>query len=438
MKGLVLQSVTDPDEKVSRWAFNGLAQLGEASDVDLMLEPWKNSRQQPAVFEAGLTALAKLVPKARLMNILKAAEVELSPNIIMSLAQQTDEFAAELRKLHLRVDTATIDELRAATLLIGLRRAPDTLFSQYFPVSDVIGDLNSHNDTVIAQYSFWATVEHPDLGLVHVRVSPNNFSNLAPNVQAWAYRTLTKDGNVAIRHYDAIVSASESRHAEVREGMATGLRDIYYDSLDITIADWFVEENDVAVRDRLLEHMATHINKSPAYRDEVMKAYRGSANGSVLRSRLEAANRDDEIALEMRRIILQTSDPDLFASMRGQPMTNNQNFYGSVTGGVSNSGTGNSGPIQIITSAEAHATVIPILAQLLQSLEGKSAPAAAAAGVGITREAIAQPTRGKVERVTAWLKSVKDGGEAVGGIGTLLVGSYDKLTPLLQKLPDMF
>lgn len=438
IKALVLHALVDIDSKVKRWAFNALAQLGEPADVLLILGPWKNSRSDPEVFEAGLTALAHLLSKDDLLAILREAGVKLDSSALMALGQQTDAFQTELAELRLNVDRADDGELRAATLLIGLKKAPETLFSGRFPVADVIGELNTHADPIVAQYSFWATVEHPDLGLKNVRVPPADFSHLPPNVQGWAYRTLTKDGAGAVRHYDAIVSASESRFPEVREGVAIGLRELYYDSLDITVADWFVDELDPLVRDRLLEHMATHVTRSSAYRDEVMKAYREAANGSVLRSRLEAANRDDAVALEMRRITLQMNDPDLFASMMRPTMNSTQNFHGTVNaGGISNSGVGNAGTVQIMSTAEAQAKAMPMLEQLRQALEAAHAPEGAAEGVQIVKDAIAAPTKGKVERVVGWLKNAKEGGDAISGLGALAAASYDKLAPLAHYLPNV-
>ena len=436
MKAFVVQALIDEDVKVRRWAFNALAQLGEAADVPLMMQPWKNNRSEPEVFEAGLTALAHMLPKEELLAVLKQAGVELDPSVLMALGQQTDKFAGELALVRLGVGQATDSELRGATLLIGLKKSPDTLFSGRFPVSDVIGDLNTHGDAIVAQYSFWATVEHPDLGLENIRVKPENFSQLPPNVQGWAYRVLTKDGTIAMQNYDSIVEGSESRFEVVREGVATGLRHIYYDSLDVTVADWFLEERSPAVKDALLEHMAAHVVNSSAYRDEVLRAYKEAASNSVLRSRLEAANHHAEVALEMRKMAFQMDDPQLFASVIGPTMNNTQNFNATVnTGGISNSGVGNQGTVQFISAGEAQAAVLPILQQLLQALEAPSAPAGSAEGAQLAKEAIAEPTKGRVEHFVGWLKSIKDGGEALSGIGALAMSSYDKIAPYVQHLP---
>ena len=126
----------------------------------------------------------------------------------MALAQHHGAFEEELTALQLDLGRADAGDLRSATLLIGLQRAPSTLFSDRHPVSSVIGDLNSHEDGIVAQYSFWATAEHPDLSLDSVSVPPSLFSQLKPNVQAWAYRVLTKDNETAQKHNEFIVEGN--------------------------------------------------------------------------------------------------------------------------------------------------------------------------------------------------------------------------------------
>lgn len=437
MKALVLQALTDPDLKVRRWAFNALAQFGEARDVPLMVTPWRDNRQNGDVFEAGLTALAHILPKEELLQLLASAEVDLDASVVMALGQQSEAFADELAALRLAIEGASVPELRSATLLVGLRKAPATLFSGRFPVSGVIGDLNTHPDPIVAQYSFWATVEHPSLGLANIRVAPEDFATLPPNVQGWALRTLTKGSSVAVEHYETIVEASQSAHFEVREGVAIGIRDIYYDSIDTMVADWFVEECDPVIKDRLLEHMAAYSGRSSFYREEVLAAYRAAAPRSIVRSRLEAANRDAEVSLAMRKLALQTGDPDLFADVVGQVTNNTQNFVGPVTAaGISNSGPGNTGHVQIMTAAEAQTRAAPVLEELKTGLAASAAPAVAETLKAVD-EASRTPTKGRVARVVEMLKALKDGGEAVASIGSVVHKGYDQLSPLLEYLPDL-
>lgn len=115
---------------------------------------WRQSFNDPDVFEAGLSAFAQILDKPTLLEVLSASGVAISPRVIMALAQHQGAFDEELSGLQLNLEKADAGDLRSATLLIGLQRAPSTLFSDRHPVSSVIGDLNTHEDRVVAQYSF--------------------------------------------------------------------------------------------------------------------------------------------------------------------------------------------------------------------------------------------------------------------------------------------
>jgi hypothetical protein len=439
LKACIFSALTDPDDKVKRWAFNAMAQIGEPKDIPLLLKPWENSRKDDDAFAAGLSALAHILPRKELEEVLAKADVPVNANTILALSQQTNSFQKELNDLRLDVDNCSASQLRSATVLIGLDKSPDTLFSNRFPVSSIIGEFNSHSDAIVAQYSFWAAVERPDFGIRNIKIAPRDFHTLPWNVQSWAYRVLTKENETALKHYDAIVTGSESESVQVREGVAIGLRDIYYDSLDITVCDWLVDEKDPRVIERLLEHMAVHLSESREYKNEVLSRYRSSDRGSLLRSRLEAANTDKATALEFRKIVLQTSDPDLFSYIEGSSMTNIQNFNGPVNvGGMSNAGTGLIGNAQIWSEAEARLQVLPILEELKSALSKADADPKNDAGITSINEAITSPTKSNVTKVFEWLKTANDGGQAIAGLGGLIAGSIDKIGPLLASLPLLF
>lgn len=432
IKGSILHALVDPDQKVKRWAFNALAQFGDKVDVPLMRGALQAAQGDEEVFEAGLTALAKILPKEEVVGFLGGIGVEMSPATILALGQQSKSFAEELNDLSLDINRSSEGELRSATLLIGLDKAPENLLSKSHSIGEVLGDLNTHPDKIVAQYSFWATAEHPSLDLGHTRVKPEDFPKLPPNVQSWAYRVLTKSGSVSIKHYDSVVEASDSPFPEVREGLAIGIRDIFYDSLDTTVVDWYVDETDPVIRDRLLEHMAAHASQVSFYKDEVLGNYRASAPNSELRARLEAANQDETLALEMRKIALRSEEPQLWDAIKEESMGNTQNFFGPVSAGaISNSGNSSSGNVTISSDGEAAAAMTELLKELLQRLEATSAPSGSEVAVSMTKEAIAEPTKGRFQKVVDWLKNVKEAGEATSSLTNLGVEFYTKAAPLL-------
>jgi len=435
VKGLLFINLRDADSKVKRWAFNALAQIGGLDDVQFITSAWLDSRSDGEVFEAGLTALAHILPRDALIAQLRSAGVEFDATAVMAVAQQSDYYSDDLCSLTLDIDAASTDQLRSAELLIGLGKAPAFLFSPRHQVPDVIGDFNAHNDPIVAQYSFWATVEHPALGLKHTRIVPAAFSTLPPNVQGWAYRLLTKDKATASEHYDLIIEGSQSAHRVVREGVAIGLGGVFYDSLDIEMVDWLRDEQDADILEHILEHMARFAANSSAYRDEVLRAYRISAPGSLLRTKLEAANVDDKISLQLRRIALQTGEPDFFEWISGGHVTNNnQNNFGdnAQIGGIGVGAPGNTGNVTFNNADQAKAAVDATLQELLQKLNLPTAPSGAKTGAELVDAAIKKPTKPLLERVVSWLKLAKDGGESVAGLGTMASDALDKLEPALD------
>lgn len=437
LKGLVILGLNDPDPKVRRWSFNALAQIGDARDVPFMETAWKASFAESDVFLAGLTALAHILPKEELLALLNRSGVAISPRVIMALAQETAQFDAELARVSLDLNKAAAGELRSATLLVGLEKAPENLFSARHPVEDVLGDLNTHDDPIIAQYSFWATVEHPNLGVDDIKVPPGLFTQLPPNVQAWSYRVLTKTPAVAKCHYDAIVEGSQSQHFQVREGVAFGLRDIFYDSLDVTVIDWLLDEQELAIREKLLEHMAAQSDYSGGYREEVEKAYRDSATGSALRVRLEAACRNTGLAIQLRKIALQTGEPDLYTLISGATVTNTQNFNAPVNvGGISQSGTGSTGDVTIIAQQNAVNEAGPLLKQLAEELEKLPASKEKDELRADVEEAAKEPKKGIVRRIVDSLKLANDGATALSALGGTAAHIYHGLNGLLPLLPS--
>jgi hypothetical protein len=440
LKAAVLFALGSRDTKVRRWSFNALALIGDRKDVPVMEVYWRESFEDSDVFEAGLSALAQILTRDELLKVLSDSGVALSPAVVMALAQHRGHFEKELNEIRLDPDKAEPGELRSATLLIGLQRAPETLFSDKHPVSAVIGDLNAYPDKIVAQYSFWATVEHPDLSLDSVRIPPGLFSQLAPNVQAWAYRVLTKNREIAQKHYDLIVEASDSDHATVREGVAMGLRDIFYDSLDTTVIDWSLSEEDMIIREKLWEHMAANAEHSHGYKDEVEKAYRSSSNNSTLRARLEAACRHQGLTLTLKKIALQTGEPDLFTQIAGAQVTNNnsQIFNAAVqSGAISNAGTGNAGNITIAQQQQTVRAIEDDLKALLSELQRQPKSAEQGKMLEVVSEAVKNPTKSKVGRVVDWLKSAKEGMSSLTDLTSKAGEFYTKIAPALEHLPDI-
>lgn len=186
--------------------------------------------------------------------------------------------------------------------------------------------------------------------------------------------------------------------------------------------------------------MAFNSGRSSAYRDEVEAAFRRSAHGSVLRAKLEAANQNEKLALEMRAIALRTEQPGLLNYLVESEMNGKGgdiHFHGQTNiGGVSSSGTGAAGSITVYSVAEALSKAVPIAEEMLQTLERTDTPSSAKEGAELARAVVEQPTKGRFEKFVSWLKVAKEGGESFAGLAELAGKAYEKAQPLVEWLPD--
>lgn len=309
----------DEAGKVKRWALNALALLGSDQSVKAIVEAIQRNRNDPDILGAGVSALCALLPREAARAELENADLPLTGAILMAAVQHSGHFQEELRVARVRIDYADAPELRLAGILVGLDKAPENLFSLTIPNRDVIGELNSHPDVVVAQYSIWATYENPNLGLKNLRLPFHDVAANPPNVRKYVYQLAAQDVGTAQDNFDFLVLGSEDPSAEARTGLATGLRDIYFDGIETLILDWFSEEQDDQVKQRLLEHMARNGDNCLAYSAPVLRAYEAADTGSLTRAQLEAAARDTDLHMAMKRIVYEADGRDLFSMEKHLP-----------------------------------------------------------------------------------------------------------------------
>jgi nucleoside phosphorylase len=259
-----------------------------------------------------VSALCALLPAEEARKELERADLPLSGAILMAAVQHSAHFQTELRVARVKIDYADPSELRLAGVLLGLDKAPEHLFSLTIPNRDVIGELNSHPDSIVAQYSVWATYENPNLSIKNLRLPLHDVEMKLPNVRKYVYQLAAKNAQTAQDNYEFLVLGSEDDSAEARAGLAGGLRDIYFDGLETLILDWFDEEQVEQVKQRLLEHMARNAAHVSAYASPVLRAYEAADASSLTRARLEAAARDTPLYVAMKRIEYDAEGRDLF------------------------------------------------------------------------------------------------------------------------------
>jgi nucleoside phosphorylase len=314
----------DEAQKVRRWALNSLALVGGARDVEPILQTISKHRDDPDVLHAGVAALASITSREQLDRLLSEAELPLEVGLLLAVAQQSDMFTDELRLARINIEKSAPADLRMATILVGLGKAPSHLFSAAHGNDVMIGELNRHDDALVAQYSVWATVEHPLLNLKHLKLALRDIEAQPSNVRGWVYRLLSADAATAEKHIDILQTGAADASMEAREGLAAGLRTVFSPGVEKLVVDWFLREQSEPVRQRLLEHMAISGHSSWRYTELVLQIYEAAGERSLIRTRLEAAAQGTKLYTELKTISLDAERRDLFAleggSDEGSPL----------------------------------------------------------------------------------------------------------------------
>jgi len=302
----------DKNSRVRRWSLNALALIGSKDQVDAILDAIKRDEADADILAAGISALCGILNADEARRQLDKANLPLEGAIVLAAAQQSGSFNKELGRTKVNIETADVAQLRLAGILVGLNKAPENLFTTRFPNGKVIGQLNTHPDRIVAQYSVWAACENRSLGPKALGIRLKEIEFQPDKVRKYVYQTVVSHVESAVKNYDLLVQGSEDTSFEARNGLAIGLRDVFFDSVDQLILDWFVDEETESVRQRLLEHMATNADKCMLYEKPVLQIYRDAATNSLVRGRLESAARRTGLFPAMRKIKYDAEGDDLF------------------------------------------------------------------------------------------------------------------------------
>ncbi len=188
----------------------------------------------------------------------------------MGALQNTEPDKLDLRDVAIDINTAPPNILKLALITVGVGRAVENLFDPRHANSEIVRVLGGHDDDIVRQYSVWAIVEHGDLGPEHLGVNLDGLDREPPNVRAKVYGLLATDPSDQYRQQDYLIRGSDDHHPDARMGLATMLRDTYYDGMETATVDWLEQESNEAVKQALLEHFARCGTRCSAYREFVL------------------------------------------------------------------------------------------------------------------------------------------------------------------------
>jgi hypothetical protein len=371
------------------------------------------------------------------IRLLKGIEVPLEGATLLAAAQQTDAYSEKLVANRIHPSRASDPELRLAAVLVGLGKAPEYLFELSHENRVVIGALNSHDDSLVAQYAIWAICENPLLGLGDLKVRLDDIEALPDRVRGYVYRLIVTEPGGAESHRDHLVLGARDASQKARQGLAGAMRNVYFEGAADFTVDWAGSEPSSEVKQALLDHMAAFADRCPIYRETVVAEYRAAPVGSIFRHRLEAVVAGTPLYGELRRIDLAGE-----ASLFGDP----DSIFGAkimsqinVTGNVGAIATDNAkvesaiGVQSIQNNAQGAQEVLALLTALL-SRSGATGEELSY-GKELVAAAEKAPSKITLAKVVGWMKMIKEGAGYALTAGHEFHEIYEKLQAILPHLP---
>jgi hypothetical protein len=404
--------------KVVRWAFAAAALVGrKAENLQAVIDAVERNKHDPEMVVYGVPALYKLSTADEVRDLLRQQGIPIEGAVLVASAQYNSQQKVAVARSRVNIHRADPLELRMATLLIGMDKAPENLFDTKHVNRAVIGQLNRHDDDLVAQYSIWAIAENPLMGIDDLGVSVKDIENMPPNVRSWMYRLVVANDETALAHLEYVRLGSEDFDVEARNGLASGLRHIYFDGLDEIIFAWLPDEENHGIKGRLLEHMSACAHRCSAYETTVLAAYR--EGNRFARTQLEAAAQGSGLYASLRRIALADEQGSLnFGEPREVSVVVNQNINtgGGNIGAVVGEGNVIAQSIEAVNRMKAGSDVKPLLEAVLKLIEQKVTSAQQRdEGAALVAEAAEKPNASVVGRIIGWLKSLKEGTDLVAG-----------------------
>ena len=325
------------DEKVRRWALNALAKIGtESRSLTGIRHVLLHYADEPQTVASAIAALCAVSnnPQERLEKIDEFSR-ELT---VLAALQNVPVVAIDLTGVRVNIEKAEPDILKLALIIVGLDRSPEHIFHPRHPNAEIVSILGSHDDAVVSQYSVWAVNENPNLGVADLGIDLQAIEQMPPNVRGWIYRLLAADEQSSSSYPEYLQLGSVDLSGEARNGLADGIRGVYFDGLEELVCDWIGREEVPEIRENLLEHMARHCDHFVGYQDFVRETYENEPSNSPLRQRLEAATGGTTLFSDLRRIKL-SDGGDLFGYGGEVTVNNNINIGdGAQVGAIATNG----------------------------------------------------------------------------------------------------
>jgi hypothetical protein len=401
--------------KIRRWALRAISLIRDkAINLEAITALMPKVVDDPEVLSWAVAAIFAIAPEGEARELLKNQGIPLSGALLLASAQYANDLKRTLVHHKVNIDNDTALELRLASLLLGFDIAPEHMFSGHFQNNAVVGQLNCHPDSLVAQYSVWAIRENSSLGISNLGFPLKDIESRPPNVRNWTYQLVSRNSGSFDEHLDLLECAAFDEESKAREGMAIGIRERWVDGMDCIVVDWAARESDPTTKSYLYEHMAAQSDQSTAYSGIIQQAYVDDKNNSLQRTQLEVAASGTALFSKMQRIqIEERRQKDMFALL-GDTASNSsiQQIFNTSGGSISIGANAPNGDIAVNSQQTLLQTSIALSTKLDETLDFVRALEIETSIRQNAEKAIEEATQnktpGKIQKVIEALKTIKD------------------------------
>ncbi len=318
----VLQTHSN-DPKVRRWALNAIALFGrKETSLESVEDILHKFKQDPQTMASAIAAVFKFDPFAQKRLIEKEG---LDPDlVVLSALQQRPLQEIDLSNTRINIERANPEILKLGLILVGVGKAPEHIFHPRHANGEIVRVLGGHHDEIVSQYSIWAITENSTLGLSNLGIPIENIESQKQNVRAWMHRLIAMNADVTNPCIDYIRLGIDDDQIEVREGLAAGLQDTFFDGLVPYVLDWYLLEPSEPVRSNILDHIVKQSTNCPNYEGFALEFYEKERAGSRGRLRMEAIAAGTRTYGKLMKLKI-VGQPELFGTMEIH-----QHFYGDI------------------------------------------------------------------------------------------------------------
>jgi len=413
----ILHTPQAQDEKVRRWALNALARLGRGKICLEAVITTLSRYDDPQTVASGIAAIYRLSTNPTVtLGTLKGFDPK---TMMLGALQHVPHDQLDLSHLPIRIDTAEVDHLKLSLVVIGLDRAPDHLFDPRHENAAIVKELGRHDDNVVSQYTVWAITENAKLGIRDLGIPLKDIEQQPANVRGWMYQLIGMSSHDAQQNWELVGLGAGDDAQAARFGLAVGLKETFFASLEALVIDWLFKEPDMEVRLALTDHVVRQYAQHLRYEQAALELYEKAPPRSDVRRRMEAVAAGTGLYSQFRTISFDGT-ADLFRGatiMKNE--TNNTFNIGTVQAGAAAFG-GNArseGSVSNLNDVEIQNEISKIIellhsSVLLPGAEKKELLASATA-------AQADPSKDKVGRLWELLRKVSIGGSLAASAGNL-------------------